>query len=60
MVITFKKITGGWATAFLVKNEYHTDDCLATLKQQMIIQNLIDLEKGTGGYASELCICMKI
>lgn len=58
-LITFKKLTGGWATAFLIRNEYHTDICLATLKQKLMMKKIIDLGKGTGGYISKLCICMK-
>lgn len=39
LVITFKKVTGGWATAFLVQNRHHTDNCLATFKEKVIIKN---------------------
>lgn len=40
LVITFKKVTGGWATAFLVQNRHHTDNCLATFKEKVIIKKL--------------------
>lgn len=41
LVITLKKVTGGWATAFLVQNRYHTDNCLATFKEEVIIKKAI-------------------